>query len=67
MAGSGRQSDPGKEIDDFRIFIRALTLARAGRLREAADVLATARPPKSFDVFRAAIERLLDSGSPRLS
>lgn len=53
-----------KEIDDFRISIRALLLARVGRLGEAADVLATARPPKSFDVFRPEIARLLGGGSP---
>jgi len=48
-----------KATRDFCIYVRALALARAGRLNEARDVLATARPPRHFDVFKAAIDNLL--------
>jgi len=48
-----------KVTRDFCIYVRALAFARAGRLDEARDVLATARPPKHFDVFKAAIDNLL--------
>jgi hypothetical protein len=50
---------PTKDSRDFCIFVRALVLARAGHTAEAAGVLRTARAPKHFDIFRAAIENLI--------
>jgi hypothetical protein len=54
-----------KETRDFCTCVRALALARAGRLRDAAEVLATVRPQKEFDVLRAAIEEILGTESIR--
>lgn len=48
-----------RDSRDFCLLVRALASARAGRLGEAADVLATARAPRGFDVLRATIDELL--------